>query len=183
MPRSRPNPPIIHMLVALLVVLAPALIAVAWFQRVPEPPINKVDYAPVVAAARAASPYDIAVPRNLPADWVCTRARWTATGGPGLGGTPSPGNTFQLGFLTSAQIYLAVDQRDTAPDSFVTSVVPKGRPDGTSSLAGRTWERYASGEGRTRGLVLREADHVTIVSGDVAYPALEAFASTLEFKR
>ncbi len=182
-PRTRPNPPIVHMLVAILVVMAPALLAVAWFQRAPEPPVTKVDPTPVAAAAASSAPYAVAVPENLPAGWVCTRARWTPSGQPGLGGSPSPGNAFSLGFLSPEQMYFAVDQRDSLPDALVTSILAKHHDDGTSAVAGRTWARVASDDAKTRALVLKEADHVTVVSGDLGYPALEAFASTLAFRR
>lgn len=182
MASRRPNPPVIHMIVAMLVVLAPALLAVAWFQRVPEPTVVQVDPAPVIAAA-AKAPYALAVPANLPPDWTCTRARWTPVGAASVGGSPAPGNTFGLGYLSPQQIYLAVDQRDTAPESLVTDVTRSGTLEGASTVLGRPWQRYRSPDGRTRALVLREADHVTIVSGDLGYEGLEAFAGTLTFSR
>lgn len=182
MARTRPNPPAIHMIVALLVVLLPALLAVAWFQRVPEPPIARVDPAPVVEKARSGAPYAVAVPTNLPAGWQCTRARWTPQGEPGLGGAPAAGNTLGLGYLTPQQLYIGLDQRDAQPDAFVADVTNKGVRDGDSTVAGRAWQRWVSEDGRTRSLVLRAPDAVTIVSGDLAYEALEAFAGTLEFQ-
>jgi len=181
MARSRPNPPLIHLIVAMAVIMVPALLAVAWFSRVPAPRVAVVDPAPVVAAARAASGYAVAVPANLPDGWVCTRARWTPQGRPGVGGTPALGNSFALGYLTPAQVYVAIDQRDAAPDALVADLTRKGTRDGDSTVSGRGWERYHSPDGRTRALVLRGADHVTVVSGDLGYEGLEAFAATLSF--
>ncbi len=180
MARTRPNPPVIHLIVAMLVVLLPALLAVWWFQRVPEPPIARTDPAPVASLAAAAAPYAVAVPA-LPEGWVCTRARWTPQGRPGLGGDPAPGNTFALGYLSPDQRYYAVDQRDTQPEPFVADVTRSGLREGEAAVAGRPWARYRSSDGRTRSLVLTSPDHVTIVSGDVPYESLETFAAALRF--
>jgi hypothetical protein len=180
MARTRPNPPVVHLIVALLLVLLPALVAVWWFQRVPEPPIARTDPAPVASMAAEAAPYAVAVP-VLPDGWVCTRARWTPQGRPGLGGDPAAGNTFALGYLSPDQRYFAVDQRDAQPAAFVVAVTRSGVRAGDSAVAGRTWVRYQSADGRTRSLVLQNADHVTIVSGDVPYESLESFAGALRF--
>ena len=180
MASRRPNPPLIHLIVAILVVLAPALLAVAWFQRVPDPPVNVIDPTPVIEAATAAG-FPAAGPQNLPDGWVCTRARWTPQGKAGVGGTPAAGNTFALGYLSPAQMYLAVDQRDAAAEPFVADVTRSGVADGTSTVVGRAWQRYLSADGRTRALVWRDGEAVTIVSGDLGYEALEAFAGTLAF--
>lgn len=170
------------MLVAILVVLLPALLIVAWFQRVPEAPIAVVDPAPIVARAAAEAPFAVAVPTNLPEGWVCTRARWTPQGQAGLGGEAAAGHTLALGYLSPDRRYFAVDQRDTRPASFIADVTREGSRAGESKLD-RLWLRYTSSDGRTRSLVLQEADHATVVSGDVEFEALEAFVGTLEFRR
>ena len=46
-------------------------------------------------------------------------------------------------------------------------------------MSGQVWQRMVSSDGRTRSLVLREPEVTTIVSGDLHYAALEAYASTL----
>jgi hypothetical protein len=53
-----------------------------------------------------------------------------------------------------------------------------GTPDGVSVIAGQTWQRLISPDERTRSLVLRGSS-TTIVSADLPYEALEAYASTL----
>lgn len=183
MARTRPNPPIIHLIVAMAVIMLPALLAVVWFTRIPPPPVNVVDPAPVVSQAATQAPYAVAVPKNLPDGWVCTRARWTPQGQPGVGGTPSQGNVFALGYLTPQQMYVAVDQTDADPASFVADVTRKGSQEGTSVVNGTSWTRYRSSDGRTRALVLKESDHVTVVTADLGYDALDAFAATLAFDR
>lgn len=177
---ARPNPRPLDMIRALAVLIVPVLLAWAWFSRVPDsPPIEAQDYQAVAAAVRPQAPYALAVPSNLPTGWTCTRARWTAVGQKGVDGQAVPGNTWQLGFLTPEQTYLAIDQRDAEPDSLIKAITRGGHADGRSRLTGRDWERWLSPDGRTRALVLREGTVVTLISGDTSYAELEAFAGTL----
>lgn len=175
--RARTSTPI-QMVVAMLVILVPALVLVAFFTRNPEPPVTPVEYRALAERAAATASYPVLVPQNLPEGWVAVRARWTPVGQPGLGGDPVPGDTWQLGMLSPERTYVGLDQRDVAVEPFVADATRKGRLDGTAEVAGRAWQRYVSEDGRTRSLVLR-ADGVAVVSGDLPYGALEAFASTL----
>ncbi|QIK71554.1 DUF4245 domain-containing protein [Propioniciclava coleopterorum] len=178
MARPQRNSTVIQMIVAMAVLMVPILLVVAFFTRTPEAPIQPIDYQPVARQAAAEASYPVLVPQNLPDGWVATRARWTAEGRPGLNGEPAAGDTWQLGMLTPGQIYIGLDQRDASQELFVQQVTRDGRPDGDSNVAGVAWQRYVSEDDRTRSLVLR-GDAVTIVSGDLAYEALEAFASSL----
>ena len=179
MPKARPNPPVIHLLVAMVVLLVPMLLIMAWFTRIPEPAVNLVDYRPVVAAARQADPYPVAAPASLPDGWLAIRARWTARGKLGVDREPVPGNTVELGFLSPDKRYFAVDQRDEQPELFVADVSRDGRPDGQSTVKGVAWTRYVSADRRTHSLARTGPGYVTLVSGDVPYQDLEAFAATL----
>ncbi|MFP5417082.1 MAG: DUF4245 domain-containing protein [Actinomycetes bacterium] len=178
MARQPRNVTALQMLAALLVLLVPLVAVVYFFTRNPEPPITPVDYRPLAEQAAAAASYPVLVPENLPDGWVATRARWTPAGGRLVGGEPAPGDTWQLGFLSPERSYFALDQRDVAPETFVADVTRQGRPDGETAVGQELWTRYLSEDGRTRSLV-RESEGVTIVSGDLPYEALAAFASTL----
>lgn len=174
------NSSVVHMLVAMLVLFVPVVLVTQLFTRNPEPPITPIDWQPVAQRAAAEASYEVLAPTNLPEGWVATRARFTPGGQSTTGGgDPAPGDTFQLGFLSPEQRYFALDQRDVAPEAFVTAVTRTGRPDGEGAAGGRTWARYVSEDGRTRSLVARDGEAATIVSGDLPYEALEAFASTL----
>ena len=173
------NATAIQMVVAMLVLFVPVIVIVQLFTRNPAPPINPIDWKPVAQRAAAEASYAVLAPTNLPDGWVATRARFTPKGQPILAGDPAVGDTFQLGFLSPEQRYFAVDQRDVAPQPFVNTVSRQGRPDGSSTAGGRDWARLVSEDGRTRSLVEQGSDAVTIVSGDLPYGALEAFASTL----
>ena len=178
--KKKRNESVIHMLVAMVVLFIPVILITQLFTKDPEPPINPIDWEPVAAQAAAEASYEVLAPTNLPDGWVATRARFIGVGKPQLGGDPAPGDTFQLGFLSPEQRYFALDQRDVAPEAFVVAVTRQGRPDGESSVGGEAWVRYVSEDDRTRSLVNQDADAVAIVSGDLPYEALEAFAATLE---
>ena len=178
--KKKRNATVLHMLVAMAVLFVPVILITQLFTRNPEPPITPIDWKPVAQRAAADVEYEVLAPANLPEGWIATRARYVPTGRPMLGGDPAAGDTFQLGFLSPEQRYFAIDQRDIAPEPFVASVTREGSPQGSVDALGRTWERMVSEDGRTRSLVSRGADAVTIVSGDLPYEALEAFATTLE---
>lgn len=167
------------MVVAVAALLVPVVLIYLWFSRIPEPEVRAVDWQPVVAQARAEAPFPVAVPRNLPGDWVVVRARWTPLGEPGLNREPAIGNTFQLGFLTNQQIYLGLDQRDADRRGLIREVTRDGIADGESMLAGVGWQRFVSKDDRTRALVRVSTGDTLVISGDVPYEALEAFAATI----
>lgn len=179
MAKPRPNPPVVHMIVVLGVLLVPIVALSAFFTRIPEPTVTPVDFRPVAAAAAAEASYEVLVPENLPEGWVTTRARWMPLGEVRPNREPAPGDTWQLGVMTPQQMYIAVDQRDRLPDQFVAEITREGRRDGASVVDGVEWTRYRSGDGRTRALVLRSEESVAIVSADLGYEALEAFTATL----
>jgi hypothetical protein len=178
MARQQRNSTATQMVVAMGVLMVPIAIIVAFFTYNPPPTIQQVDYLPVARVAAQESPYPVLVPDNLPEGWVATRARWTLEGRPGLNGDPAAGNTWQLGMLSPEQTYVAVDQRDSSQELFVQQVTRDGEPAGESTVGAVVWQRYVSEDGRTRSLVHR-GEVATIVSGDLPFEALEAFASTL----
>lgn len=178
---ARPRTPstVTHMVIAMAVVLVPIALISWFFTRLPEPAPAVVDPTSLIARARAEASYPVLAPENLPDGWVATRARWTPEGEPLLNREPAAGNTWQLGYLTPERMYVALDQRDRLADQFVADVTRAGRPVGESSIGGATWQRYTSADRRTNSLVQQGDPAVTIVSGDLPFGALEAFAGTL----
>lgn len=170
------------MVVAMAVLLVPVLAIVWMFTREPAPQIASVDYRSAAERAAAASDFEILLPQGLPDTWVATKAMWMPAGMSGQA-EPVVGDTWTVGFLTPDQMFIGLDQRVVAPDQFVAQKSRDGRPDGESTVAGTTWSRLVSPDDRTRSLVLpgdgRDTP-VTVVTGDLPYEALEAFASTLE---
>ena len=180
MAARRPSPSALQIVVAVAVLLLPVVLIYQFFSRVPEPEARAVEWQPVVAQARAESPFPVAVPADLPPDWTVVRARWTPLGKPGIDQQPAVGNTFQFGVVTPGQMYIGLDQRDTDPRGLIKQATREGKPDGESVLGGVTWQRYLSSDDRTRSLVRGDTKSTLVISGDLPYEALEAFAGTLK---
>ena len=168
------------MIRSLAVILIPLVIITVLFTDLPkDAQVAEVDWTPVLTTAREQAPFPVLAPTNLPRGWRATRVSWVKEGEPTLNGQASVRNLWQLGILTSDDLYLGLVQGDRRPDELVDEETRAGRPDGQSTVSGQAWQRVVSADERTYSLVLREAEVTTIVSGDVDYSALEAYASTL----
>jgi hypothetical protein len=162
-----------------LLVIPLAVIAII-FTNVPDDhPVKEVDWKPVLATARKEAPFQVLAPTNLPAGWRATRVAWVPRGKPYLNGETSPRNLWQLGFLSPDEVFVDLNQGDLQPQEMVDQQSRAGTPDGSSVVGGQTWQRLVSPDGRTRSLVLRSPAVTTVISADLPYEALEAYASTL----
>lgn len=176
----RPTPSVSQIVIAVAILLLPVVLLYWFFNRIPEPSVKAVDWRPVAQKAQAEAPFPVAVPQNLPDTWTVVRARWTPVGQPGIDQKPVLGNTFQLGFLTPGQIYIGLDQRDTDPAGLIKDATRGGAPDGESTVAGQVWTRYVSDDDRTRSIVRSDGRSALVISGDLPYEALDAFATTIK---
>ena len=168
------------MIRSLAVILIPLVIITVLFTDLPkDAQVAEVDWTPVLTTAREQAPFPVLAPTNLPPGWRATGVKWVKEGEPTLNGQASVRNQWQLGILTSDDLYLGLVQGDLRPDDLVDEETRAGRPDGESTVNGQVWQRLVSSDERTYSLVLREPQVTTIVSGDVDYSALEAYASTL----
>lgn len=168
------------MIRSLAVILLPLVAITVLFTQLPrDHPVKIVDWRPVLATARKEASFPVLAPTNLPDGWRPTRVSWVQKGNPTLNGDPSPRNLWELGFLTPEDVYLALHQGDDAIPDLVEQESRKGTPDGESSVSGQPWQRLVSPDGRTRSLVRTTAEVTTIVSGDLGYDGLEAYAATL----
>ena len=180
MARSRKPASAGDLLRSLVVILIPLLIITAVFTRNPdERPVKEVNWRPVLALARSEAAFPVLAPETLPSGWRPTKASWIQVGQPDLNGAPAVRNTWQFGVLNPDDMYLAVDQGDLQPADFVAEQTRAGSPDGESVVAGTVWQRRISADERTRSLVQSTAAVSTVVSGDVPYSELEAYAATL----
>jgi hypothetical protein len=162
-----------------LLVIPLAVIAII-FTNVPDDhPVNEVDWKPVLATARKEAPFPVLAPTNLPEGWRATRVAWIPQGRPYLNGQASPRNFWQLGFLTPDEVFIDLTQGDVRVEEMVDQQSRAGIPDGSSFVAGQTWQRLMSPDERTRSLVLRGPNVTTVISADLPYEALEAYAATL----
>ena len=168
------------MIISMAVLLVPLALITWLFTSNPQAEVESVDVAPVLARAEKESPYPILRATNLPAEWVPTRVAWAADGDMWITEDPAVGNSWQLGYLAPNKIYVAVQQRDRAVETFISDVTQQGRrqPEVTQ-LGDRTWEHWVSGDDRTRSLVWRDGDMVAVVSGNSDFDQLNAFAGSL----
>ena len=168
------------MIRSLALILVPLVIITVLFTDLPDDkPVQEVDWRSVLAVAREQSPYPVLAPTSLPSGWRATRATWVETGDPHLNGDPSVRNLWQLGFLTPEDTYLSLGQGDEQIEDFIAEQTRAGTADGESTIGGQSWQRRVSPDGRTRSLVRQDPQSTAVVSGDVPYAALEAYASTL----
>lgn len=168
------------MIRSLAVILVPILVITAIATRnLDDHPVTVIDYAPVLAQARAEAPYAVLAPTQLPADWRAIRVSWVKQGAPGNKQAPSARNQWQLGYLAPNDIYIALVQGDRLVPELIEDETRGGLPDGSSQVNGATWERRVSADDRTRSLVSATDEVTTIVSGDTDYADLEAYAATL----
>ncbi len=168
------------MTISMLVLLVPIALIAWWFTSDPEPEVEAVDVAPVLATAEQQSTYPILRAVNLPADWVPVRVAWAMDGDAWIDSKPAVGNSWQLGYMAPNGVYVAVQQRDRGVEGFLRQVTRDGYRDGDDAvLQGRSWERWTSKDDRTRSLVWREGDMVAVVTGDTGFEQLEVFAGSL----
>jgi hypothetical protein len=168
------------MIRSLAVLIVPLLVIAFLFTRTPRhPPVHVVSWQPVLRTARAQSPYPVLAPVDLPSTWWPTRVTWVKLGEPYLNSQPAVRNTWELGFLDPDHSYVGLVQGDLHAAELISDTTRGGVPDGRSGIDGRTWQRLVSPDDRTRALVLTTPGATAVVSGDVDYPVLEAFASTL----
>jgi len=165
---------------SLVVILIPVIAITYFFTRTPDgPTIRPLDWTPVLAQAREQAPYPVLAPRAVPETWRATKVTWVPQGRAYLNGDPSPRNLWELGFLDADDTYVELVQGDLEARTLVDDKTRDGLPDGTSDVAGETWERRTSEDERTRSLVRTTEGVTAVVVGDLPYPALESFASTL----
>ena len=165
---------------SIVVILLPLIAITYFFTRTPDgPTIRTVEWTPVLVQAREQAPYPVLAPRAVPESWRATQVTWVPEGRPYLNGEPSPRNLWQLGFLDAQNTYVELVQGDREVPDLVADRTRDGLEDGTSDVAGATWERRISADERTRSLVRTADGSTAIVVGDLPYRALESFASTL----
>jgi hypothetical protein len=168
------------MIRSLALILIPLVVITIIFTNTPDDhPVKEVDWKPVLAKARAEAPFEVLAPENLPNGWRATRVTWVPQGKPYLNGEASPRNLWQVGFLTPDDAFIDLNQGDARPREMVDQQSREGAADGSSVVGGKTWQRLISPDGRTRSLVLGSPDSTVVVTADLPYEALEAYASTL----
>ncbi len=152
-----------------------ALIAAVWllsqFQNRGTPdPAKTVDYTAELAEARRAAPFDVLAPSPVPAGWRATSVEWDG-GGPEV--------SWHLGFLTSAEEYVGLEQGNASAPDFLSDHTPATEVVDPVDVSGESWQVRVSEDGREHALVQLRNGVTTMVTGTAPMPELVAFAESL----
>ncbi len=184
MARAKKQPTPGDMVRSMVVIVVPLLLITFFFTRnIGDHPVTEVDWRPVLSTARSEAPYPVLAPTNLPPQWRPTRVNWVRKDQPYLNGAPSVRNLWKLDFLDPENMFVGLTQGDVQPADLIRTETRDGVPDGQSTVGDQTWQRRVSPDDRTRSLVAQSPKVTTIVTGDLPYQALEAYASTLSSSR
>ncbi|MEV7779305.1 DUF4245 domain-containing protein [Kitasatospora sp. NPDC088351] len=135
--------------------------------------VHKVEYKVAAASAKRGAPYPLLSPDGLSDQWRATSVTYQPAA---LGG--GKGNAWHLGFVTPSGQYAAVEQSDLARDTVLGSTVAGGKPDGTSEVAGQTWERLQGP--KSRALTIQSGSATTVLTGTASYEELAELAQALK---
>lgn len=175
-----PNARSRDMIISLAVIAIPIVLIMALFTRTPEPDTEAIDLRPFLQRAQAESPYPVLIADGLGDGWLPLRASWAEKGKQWITADPALGNSWQVGYFSPEEIYYGVLQRDAAGVDLIRTATREGKEIGEPvTVGGREWARYESSDERTRSLVHEQGEVTTVVSADVPFTDLEAFASTL----
>ena len=168
------------MLISLAVLLVPILLIVALFQRAPaRPPVEAIDPVAAAVQAQPKASFPLLVATGLPRAWVPIEAAWTPLGGQLLGHGVAEAGTWVVGYQTPDDTFVSISQQAGKLPTFVEEFTHSAAPDGTSTVAGQQWTRYAGTDGSTRYLVRVTSADTIIIEGAEPYGALETFVTTL----
>lgn len=168
------------MVISLAVLLVPILLIVWFFTRIPdEPPVPDLEWPKAVAQARQQADFPLLAPRQVPAGWRATKARYVEAGGQWVGKERAAGDRWELGFLTADDVYVAINQSTEKTTPFVRTITGDAKAEGTVTVDGRQWRKMISSQGRTRYLVTEVDGSTAIVVADAPYSTLVEFAGLL----
>ncbi|WP_316526519.1 DUF4245 domain-containing protein [Kitasatospora brasiliensis] len=136
-------------------------------------PVRTVGYQVEAASAKRAAPYPLLAPEGLPAKW-----RATSVGYRPADTNNGKGNAWHLGFVTPSGQYAAIEQSDVPRDALLAEYVKGAKPEGTSEVAGRAWERV-QGE-KDRALTAQTGSGTTLLTGTASYEELAELAQALK---
>ena len=168
LPRSGTLP---NMARSLFVILAMVAGLVAIVPRVSEVKQPTVDAAAVVGYAVKSSGTPFSFPRDLPAGWVPTNARYAAS----TDSLP----TWQAGWTTPDGLYFSLAQTVTATPNWVLLATNKGTERGTVQVAGRSWTHRVD-ERNQASLTRVEGALTTVVVTTGSVEQLAEFAARLQ---
>ncbi|WP_324607635.1 DUF4245 domain-containing protein [Streptomyces sp. NRRL WC-3742] len=135
--------------------------------------VRVVSYTVEASTAKRAAPYPVLAPQGLSDKWRATSVSYRAAA---LG--EGKGNAWHLGFVTPSGQYAAIEQSDLPREAMVADKVAGGKPDGTSEVAGRTWDRVQGD--KARALTVQNGGGTTLLTGTASYKELAELAQSLK---
>lgn len=176
-PRSRyANGSVANMVRSLVVIGGITLLvvfAVARVSSVSQPPVDVRGSA--LGVAREAT-FPIERPVGLPEGWTATSVRYVRS--------TDDLRTWHVGYRTPDGAYVAVEQTRGATGAWLAAETGRAPRVGTSTVGGRTWEKYDRESKTQRSLVheprQRTQGVTTVVTGTGTFPQLELLARHLE---
>ncbi|WP_317620017.1 DUF4245 domain-containing protein [Streptomyces sp. CBMA156] len=136
-------------------------------------PVHAVEYKVAAASAKRAAPYPLLSPEGLPDKWRATSVSYRPADM-----NNGKGNAWHLGFVTPSGQYAAIEQSDVKRDALVADYVTGAKPDGTSDVSGRSWDRVR-GE-KARALAAQTGSGTTLLTGTASYEELAELAQALK---
>jgi hypothetical protein len=170
--RREPRASLGDMVRSVALLLVPVLLFVGYQRLMTEEPeiTPPVDYATAAQSARAAAPFDVLAPADLPDGWRATSVRYE----------PGEQPHWHLGVLTDDNEYVGLEQVVAEVDEALEDFAPRTSPAGSTMIEGRRWElRTDPGRGETT-LVRRDGQVSTVITGTVSHADLIAYVESLE---
>lgn len=162
------------LIVAMLVCLLAGLVILLTPRR-NEGAMPRADYSSDLTGLVATAPYQVLAPEGLPPQWYPTSTRLT-----GQAGGPV---SWHLGFNAPDKEYVALEESNETPDGvgrFIDRMTSQGHPDGTSQIAGVTWDRTFRPDKKQRSLVHRFPGMAIVLTGTASYEELAVLANSLK---
>ena len=155
-------------LLACFIVVA-FLMIVTW--RPKQEKVRAVEYTAQLQDAQKLAPW-VRGPEPMPSGWTATSVEFRAP-------QQSP-VTWHLGVVTAEKKYVGLEQSNVTASAYQFDKLGKTADDGTSTVAGVTWQRKKLlDRDKEQALVLIGSGVTTIVTGNAGYQALETFAAAL----
>ncbi len=162
---------IIRSMAVVLGLVVGVILLVPRQNAVVQPP---VDVTPLARQVASQTKWPILTPQGLPDGWRATSVRYVRSTDALM--------TWHAGYISPEQNYVAIEQTKGATDLWVQAQTNRGRPEGTLTAGGRSWEKVDRLDKVQFSLVERAptpGQLTTILTGTAPYAELAAFAGYL----
>jgi hypothetical protein len=152
---------------SLAVLLVPVFLVVWGYRLLGHDAPPTVDATPAYDTARAAHAFTVLTPGDLPAGWRVEVAQYRS-------------GVLRVGLVAQSGSGAQLVETASPVDVMVPVELGVGaHPDGTVTVEGAAWQRYAGGRSGQRALVLATPGRTVLVVGSATERELEALAASL----